>query len=77
MMHTTTETGLKLKKDMSTEFVKDWQLNIKAAVARLKNNKRRRHTFNARNIAGTKIFEGWNNSKADSIMLAHQEAILK
>ena len=43
MMHTTTETGLKLKKDMSTEFVKDWQLNIKAAVARLKKKKEETH----------------------------------
>ena len=58
MMHTTTETGLKLKKDMSTEFVKDWQLNIKATVARHKKNKRRRHTFKAINIAETRIFEG-------------------
>ena len=58
MMHTTTKTGLKIKKDMTTEFVKDWQLNIKATVARHKKNKRRRHTFNARNIARTKIFEG-------------------
>ena len=77
MMHTTTETGLKIKKDMTTEFVKDWQLNIKATMARHKKNKKRRHKLNARNIAGTKIFEGWNNSKVDSIMLAHQEAILK
>ena len=61
----------------TTEFVKEWQLNIKVAVERHKKNKRGGHTFKARNIAETRIFEGCNNSKADSIMLAYQEPILE
>ena len=44
---------------------------------RHKKNERGGHIFKARNIAETRIFEGCNNSKADSIMLAHQEPILE